>query len=229
VEKKEIQIQNLEKEKLYDRNMRLLLMGIIGLIIISAFFMFRSFIQKRKKRKELHDAEKKLINQEKALVEAKLLQQSTEKLKLKDEIEYKAKQLTVHALNMMRKNKVLKELLTSIQEVSKEDTDKIPAALNKLKNLIKRGINSDKDWELFKLYFEQVNKSFFQKLKEINPEFNQHDLRLAALIKLKLNIKEAAAVLNLSPQSIKGARYRLRKKLSLEKHMDLTEFIGRLE
>jgi len=205
VEKREIQIQNLEKEKLYERNLRLLLLGIILLIVISAFFMFRSIIHKRKKQKQLHGAEKKLIRQEKAIVEAKLLQQDTEQLKLNEEIEYKTKQLTVHALNMMRKNKTLQEVLEVIQKVSKEDIANVPGALNNLKLQIKRGINSDKDWELFKLYFEQVNRSFFVNLKKVNPELNQHDLRLAALIRLKLNIKEAASVLNLSPQSIKGA------------------------
>jgi DNA-binding CsgD family transcriptional regulator len=79
------------------------------------------------------------------------------------------------------------------------------------------------------LYFEQINKSFFTKLKTINADLTQNDIKLAALIKLRFNIKEAASVLNLSPNSIKGARSRLRNKLKLESSDDLSLFIEKIE
>ena len=124
---------------------------------------------------------------------------------------------------------MLQSLYVSFQDVAKEPQDKISNSLNRIKNQIRQNIQSEKDWELFKLYFEQINKTFFQKLKAINPEINQHDIKLAALIKLRFNIKEAASVLNLSPNSIKGARSRLRSKLSLQSHEDLAVFIENLD
>jgi len=43
-----------------------------------------------------------------------------------------------------------------------------------------------------------------------------------------MNIKEVASVLNLSPDSVKNARYRLRKKLNLNSQDDLFEFVNNI-
>jgi DNA-binding CsgD family transcriptional regulator len=45
---------------------------------------------------------------------------------------------------------------------------------------------------------------------------------------MKMNIKEASAVLNIEPDSVKTARYKLRKKLGLSPERDLVEFISGL-
>ncbi len=86
----------------------------------------------------------------------------------------------------------------------------------------------EKDWELFKMYFEEVNKNFYTHLRKISGELTPGDLKLAALVKLNLNIKEAAAVLNISPESLRKARYRLRKKLGLKHGENLSEFLNAL-
>lgn len=116
-----------------------------------------------------------------------------------------------------------------IKEAETRPPEKLPAFLNSFRNQVNRNLHSEKDWELFKLYFGQVNKTFFSRLKQINDKLTQNDLRLAALIKLRFNIKEAASVLNLSPNSIKGARSRLRAKLGLDEMQDLAIFIEDIE
>jgi len=174
------------------------------------FIVFALF--QRKKRNKL---EKELLNAEKQTVE--------------EELQFKNKQMASQALMMMQKNKMLQGLHESIQDAKKEPLEKMPQFLNIFKNQINHNLQSEKDWELFKLYFEQVNKTFFRNLETINPELTQNDLRLAALIKLRFNIKEAASVLNLAPNSIKGARSRLRIKLHLENSEDLALFIAGIE
>lgn len=89
-------------------------------------------------------------------------------------------------------------------------------------------MNSEKDWELFRLYFEEVNDSFFTTLQQKSNELTTGDLKLAALIRLNLNIKEAAAVLNISPDSLRKARYRLRQKLGLVERENLTDYLNRI-
>ena len=210
-EKNKIQIQKLREKQKADQHLKVaMLFGLALLIILLAFVIYVFF--QRKKRNKL---ERGLLN--------------TEKQKVEDELRYNNKQLATQALMMMQKNKMLQSLYVSFQEVAKEPPEKNSSSLNKIKNQIRQNIHSEKDWELFKLYFEQINKTFFQKLKDINPEINQHDIKLAALIKLRFNIKEAASVLNLSPNSIKGARSRLRSKLHLNSHDDLAEFIESID
>lgn len=148
-----------------------------------------------------------------------------EQQKMNEDLEHKSKQLTTHALNMMQKNKLLQEVNKSIDEIVKNPDKEFENNFRNLKRQINRSIKADDDWEVFKMYFVQINSNFFEKLKSINPDLTKYDLRLCALIKLNLNIKESAAVLNLSPNSIKSARYKLRKRLNLEVEQDLYEFI----
>jgi DNA-binding CsgD family transcriptional regulator len=87
---------------------------------------------------------------------------------------------------------------------------------------------TEKEWELFKKYFENINKDFNTKLLAINPDLSVSDYRLAALISLNMNIKEAAAVLNITPSSVKLARHRLRKKLNINTSEDIYVFLTKL-
>jgi FixJ family two-component response regulator len=86
-------------------------------------------------------------------------------------------------------------------------------------------LNLDKDWENFKIHFEQVHNNFFDHLKSKFPDLNSNDLKLCALLKLNLDTKQIATVMDISPESVKVARSRLRKKLQLEQSENLSSFI----
>jgi hypothetical protein len=145
---------------------------------------------------------------------------------LENELEFKNRQLALHALNMMHKNTLLKDLTSVIENkmIKAGDTEK--QNLKELKRHIQKGLDAEKDWELFKLYFEQVNTQFFGGLRKVNPKLTENDFKLCALIKLNMNIKEMATVLNISPDSLKNARYRLKKKLNLGTGDDLRHFLN---
>lgn len=217
VEKKEIEIENLEKQTLLDKKLKMALLILITVIILSSTLIIISYVLRRKKTKQLYETEKKLMATE--IEKNHVIQQ-----KMSEDLEYKTRQLTTHALNMMQKNKLLQEVNKSIAEIIRKPDD-LDDNFRILKRQINKSIRADKDWDVFKMYFEQINKSFFIRLKEINPNLSAHDLKLSALIKLNLNIKESAAVLNLSPNSIKSARYKLRKRLFLKPEDDLSDFI----
>jgi len=221
VEKQELNIKNLKEQKIKDEQLRLLLFILLIVIIVSSAIIIASYILRRKRTKQLYETERKLLAIE-------LEKNQVEQQKLTVDIEHKTKQLTTHALNMMQKNKLLQEVNTSIADIVK-NPDNLDDSFRKLKRQINRSIKADDDWEVFKMYFEQINSSFFEKLREINPELTTYDLRLCALIKLNLNIKETAAVLNLSPNSIKSARYKLRKRLGLKTKDDLSDIIQGIE
>ena len=217
VERKQLSIKNMEEQGAKDKQLRILLLILLFVIFISSSTIIISYMLRRKKTIQLHKTERRLLAIE--LEKNQVVQQ-----KLTEDIEYKTKQLTAHALNMMQKNKLLQEVNTSIADIV-ENPDNLDDSFKKLKRQINKSIKAEDDWEVFKMYFEQINTSFFDKLREINPELSTHDLRLCALLKLNLNIKETAAVLNLSPNSIKSARYKLRKRLGLKTEDDLSDFI----
>ena len=176
---------------------------------------------KRKKEKALLMVEQKLLKTE-------LQNKELAGKELQTEIVYRTKQLTTHALNMMQKNQMLTGIREKLQDIAKRVKDDLTMDFKTVIRDINQIQKTEKDWELFKKYFENVNKDFNKKLREINPDLSTHDYRLAALISLNLNIKETAAVLNINPSSVKLARHRLRKRLSLNTGDDLYVFLSKL-
>lgn len=56
---------------------------------------------------------------------------------------------------------------------------------------------------------------FQSRLKRVYPHLTGYDLRLCTYLKANLSTKEIATLLNITPDSVKKAKHRLRKKLDL--------------
>ncbi|MCE7993639.1 MAG: sigma-70 family RNA polymerase sigma factor [Roseivirga sp.] len=56
---------------------------------------------------------------------------------------------------------------------------------------------------------------FQEQLKEQYPKLTAYDLRLCTYLKANLSTKEIALLLNITPDSVKKAKHRLRKKMCL--------------
>ena len=214
----EKQIQLLESEKELDALWRKIL--IIGLIVLAVVTMVIYYYQRIRIRKnqELYKAHNKLMEYE--LENTKLKEQDLER-----QLAYKNKELTTHTLNLVQKNGIMEELKNNISQISSQAELGFAKKLNQLKRLVDYSFNLDKDWDNFKLHFEQVHKNFFNDLMEKFPDLTPSECKLCALIKLNLNTKEIASILSINPESVKVARYRLRKKLGLDGHQNLAEFL----
>lgn len=223
--KKERDIIQLKADQKAQKNKELILW--ITFISVSIIFIIIVFaiLLKRRKDKIIYQQEQLVLKKEKDLADAELDKSKLQELELKKEIQYKSKQLTTHALNMMQKNKLMQEIQNELVVLGKKADSESKQAFSRLKLLIKRNLRSEKDWDLFRLYFEDVNKNFYDELKKISSDLTSNELRLCALLKLNMNIKESASVLNIEPASVKTARYKLRKKLQLKPEDDLIDFI----
>jgi hypothetical protein len=119
--------------------------------------------------------------------------------------------------------KVNDELTALQSSLSKEDIH-----IRKFNEVLSLQILTEDDWKSFKLAFESVHPGFFSKLQYHYPDITVSELRLAALIKLKLSLKESAAMLGISAESVKKSRYRLKKKLEVPDSENVDDFIIRL-
>lgn len=144
---------------------------------------------------------------------------------LKDQIEYRDKQITTQSLNLIQKNETLKTLKDKLEDLSKAGSKTTSHDLKKVLKLIDESYKHDKDWEDFKLYFEQVYTGFYAKLKINCPALTTQELRHCALVRLNLSVSECASILGISPESVKVSRSRIRKKIGLEGNKGLTDFI----
>lgn len=85
-------------------------------------------------------------------------------------------------------------------------------------------ILTDADWDRFKNLFTKVYPGFFIGLKHHVPDITLAEQRMAALIKLNIPNKDAAAMLGISHNSIYKTRQRLRQRLRIERDEEMDQF-----
>jgi AraC family chitin signaling transcriptional activator len=73
-----------------------------------------------------------------------------------------------------------------------------------------------------------LHQEFFKKLKDNFPILSTHDLRLCAYLKIGMNSKEIAELLNIQPSSVFVSRSRLRKKLNIPVDEDFNTFLNKI-
>ncbi|RRQ48428.1 tetratricopeptide repeat protein [Maribacter algicola] len=143
------------------------------------------------------------------------------------EILHKQKELASQTLHLVQKNTFIQELMENLENI-KNSPEKFKMEFRRIVMLLKKENASDKDWEVFKSYFADVHNDFDQKLKTIYPDISEKEIRLAAFLRMNLTTKEIAATLNVLPDSILKSKYRLKKKLGLDKETDLNQFLNTL-
>jgi hypothetical protein len=205
------QLELLSKEKEIIKLSNYLLLFFIGIILIISISGYFYLKNSNKRNKEL-------IQIKQNLLESLEKQKAFEEIQFRNDIEHKENQLSAITLKMIQKN----ELLNEMKEVI---SDKEIFPKEQLLKIMNQHYEQNNKWGDFDLYFESINKNFYTRLKELCPDISTNDLKVCALIRLNMSIKEMSSILNISPDSVKTARYRLRKKLLLSADENLMSFI----
>ena len=92
---------------------------------------------------------------------------------------------------------------------------------------LESGTSSD-TWKEFEVRFQQVHADFYKKLNKQYPDLTPNELRLCAFLRLNMSTKDIAAITYQSLNSIDMARFRLRKKMGLDKDVNLVAFLIKL-
>lgn len=215
------QIEMLEQKMRYDVAIKWFLFAGVIFILVAGYLIIRYQRNRIRTDKELYESREQISKIE--LENARLKREE-----LEHELNYKNKELTSYTMNFIQKNELIQELKEAIQQLMKSADTDVRKDLGKLIRLIDNTLGVDKDWENFKLFFEQVHQDFFDQLKVQYPDLTGSDLKLCALIRLNLSMKETSALLGISAESVKTARYRLRKKLNLMSGENLMDFLMKL-
>jgi DNA-binding CsgD family transcriptional regulator len=208
VARKDRKLEMLEKENDIHRLTSSLLWGSVLVLVLVAGAVILFLRRLRLRDKILLATKEELM---KALEEQKILKER----QLQAELELKESKIS--ALGIQMKQKLMGEVRSRLEK----DTVRDPV----LSRLLQKGLVKDKEWDDFNTWFEETNVHFYSRLKTMYPGISANDLRICALIKLNFSIKEMAGVLHISPDSVKTARYRLRKKLGMPNEENLSDFI----
>ncbi len=143
----------------------------------------------------------------------------------KQEIAFKKRELTSQTLHLVQKNTFIQELRENLERI-KKSPELFKVEFKRIVLLLKKENAEDKDWEVFKSYFSEVHNNFDTTLRSLYKEITEKEIRLAAFLRMNLSTKEIASILNVLPDSVLKSKYRLKKKLDLDKDMDLSTFLN---
>lgn len=142
------------------------------------------------------------------------------------EIKKKNSALASSTLNNIKKNELLTDLINDIKLIDKELVNSsLHHPVKKVIKKIKNHLVDKEDWLTFQLHFRNSHSQFFENLREKQPDLSSNEIKLCAYLKLNLSSKEIASLMNVAITSVEQSRYRLRKKMNLDKDTNLVNYI----
>ena len=136
------------------------------------------------------------------------------------ELKNKSQELSNVLLNHLNKNEMVKDIKHDLakigQDLKNEDAKSASKRLVALQSKLTQSIEQEINWEKFTENFDLVNDNYLRRLGEHYPWMNSNERRLCVYIKMGLQTKEIAPILNLSIRGVEMLRYRMRKKMHLQ-------------
>ena len=205
---------------------------LIGLIYSLYIWDKRRIIRKRKADLAQKDKEIKL-KEEEFLEKQQRNEQEIVELKnekLEQELRYKSQEMANLMINFTRKNEILMDIKKELSRISSAMKDEAPAKAKRmiitLNSSIDSNIASDDALKRFEEQFNIVHNNFIEKIREKHHDLSTNELKMCTYVKMGLSSKEIAPLLNLSTRGVETLRYRLRKKIGLERDESLTKYIN---
>lgn len=201
-------IKALELEKKENYFIRILSISIFLFLLIGLFVLYQNLKNKQKK----------------AILEKEFLKLEEEKLKLK--INAQEKNLTEYAIDFSKKKELNKEIISQLSFLSSLQESEIKPEIKTILTELKTRQVLDKRVEDLNENSELILLHFKNKIIQLHPTLNKTELELCSLIKLNLSNKEIASFRNISDDSVKIVKNRLKKKLKLDSSIVLGEYLA---
>ena len=201
-------------------------------VLMSLLFAFGTIFTihyiRRNQRKQ------KYLEQKKALAEAENTIAAVNLVQAEKVVVQQAEDLAVSAQKLRLKEELIEklELRLSVETEAERITDDegvLPSDAHS--NTPFRGLRllTAEDWLQFKDIFDQYFPNFMRQLKTQYPQLTASEVRLLMLMKADFEAPEIAHITGTLTTSIYTSRYRLRRKLGIEKDAQLEVFVQSLD
>ena len=201
---------------------------LVSILAIIATLIQRKYDTQRKKMASIQEVK---LSQKDDEIEKLALTKEQEigklqKEKLESEINHMNNELATATMHLLNKNEFISDIKTQLSQITKKSkNEEVNHALEQISKEIESNITGDADWEHFQFHFDRVHGDFISRLKSNFKELSPQETKLCAYLRLNLSSKEIAQLLNITVRGVEISRYRLRKKLLLERNQNLQEFI----
>lgn len=155
--------------------------------------------------------------------ETKRLRRKNEELELV--VQDKNARLLTQTFSVIQRNELLLKIRTELEDYYRKQNNRSLAPLfNKVNSLLNNNMDTEEDWKMFLINFEQKHAGMFKNLKKAYPQLTANDLKLCACLKLNMDSKDIASLMNVSVRAVENSRSRLRKKLNIPSQQSLNDF-----
>lgn len=214
----ELAISNLNKQKesleienkLNLTHKIILILSIIIITILSLFIWSQQRLRIKTERLS------------KLTAESNFLKATKERINLEKTLEQKELELNSFVRDMIEKNSQIEILQNKLQNKNSTNVNELTEELKSEKFLASR------NWVEFMFRFKQIHPHFLEKLKKNITNISPTETKLSILSFLNLSSKEIASLLGISATSVNQGKYRLKKKIGLDKDLKLYDFLQKI-
>ena len=125
------------------------------------------------------------------------------------------------SLELLAKQEFSKTIMNKFKEI--ESVSK--ADLRSMEMFIQNELDLKNTRAELQSQMGDLSTDFYTELKVKHQNLTESDHKLAAMIVMKMSNKEIAISRNITPESVKIAKNRLKKKLDLPKNQDLGSYL----
>ena len=171
-----------------------------------------------------HDTEqaraaRRIAEQERAIAEL-------EAERLVREAEARNKELMATAMFLTQKNEMLQDVAQELQGIVSDDGRGLQPQIEDLRRRVVEASDEQASWQTFEEQFRRVHEGFLEEIARLAPNLTPTEIKVCALAKSGLSIKETAAILAIESRSIEKYRQRARKKLDLPRSTNLVTYLN---
>ncbi|PPL00142.1 tetratricopeptide repeat protein [Parapedobacter indicus] len=195
----DLAIQQADKERI-----RFRLLGVIGIVVLLLFIMAMLYylLRLRRSKERLHVEKERIIQQAaQEKVEAQLAQATLE--------------LKEYMHRLQEKNELVKTFRKQVEQLRNHTMNQSPQLDELTNRLAETKLLTPDDWNNFRQRFNRAFGGELDQLKLKHRDLTSAEERIYALEKMNVSTSHMAWMLGISPESVRKARYRLRKKIDL--------------
>jgi ligand-binding sensor domain-containing protein/DNA-binding CsgD family transcriptional regulator len=187
------------------------LVFVVFVSLVILWYRGRILKRERKLKKERLLAEQEVIKLQKENLEVTLANQNSK--------------LTTSILHMGHKNKILQSLKQELENFTPSIDSSVKSKFLKVIKSVEREITDDENWQQLEMQLNEAHHQFIKRLRDKHPDLTNSNLQFCLFIRLNVNTKEIADIMNITVRGVEKSRYRLRKKLGLSSTDSITDYL----
>jgi len=216
------QYDNKINEQKISRQRQTLVTLVIVVMLISGIIISMLMVARQRQKNKVIALENKTMMLEYQTI-------TLEKKILTDELEFKNKELTLHVMNLLKRNASIIDTSRRLMDIRYDQP--IETLKDEVIKIVK-SLQSETDkeiWNEFELRFKEVHSGFYDRLLAGFPDLTPNDLKICGLLRLNLTTKEISDLTGQRRETMEMTRFRIRKHLGLsDPQINLVTFLSKI-